>query len=107
MPMRMGVFSSLRRANGSRYDTTDLISAACGDREPNARVAPTAPRHNALPRHPIRREEKESRDTTFRQGGTDYGWRYGHWAGNCHGVCAGGRKPDRGGTKIGKTARGD
>ena len=82
------------------------ISTACGEREPNARVAPTSAR-NAVPRHPIRREEKEFRDTTFRQGGADYRRRYRHWSSDRAGVCAGRGKRDGGGKTVGEIARGD
>src|SRR6266446_3215995 len=65
---------------------------------------PPEPRRNAAPRHPIRREENEFRDTTFRQGGVDYRRRYGHRASDRAGVYARRRKRDGGGKTIGKVA---
>src|SRR5437899_12775125 len=66
---------------------------------------PPAPRRNTVPQHPIRREEKEFRDTTFRQGAADYRRRHRHWASNRAGVYAGRRERDSGGTVAGKAPR--
>src|SRR2546425_9444137 len=68
---------------------------------------PPAPRRNTVPQHPIRREEKEFRDTTFRQGGADYRRRHRHWASNRAGVYAGRRERDSGGEGGGKTPPGE
>src|SRR5256885_14847584 len=67
---------------------------------------PPAPRRNTVPQHPIRREEKEFRDTTFRQGGADYRRRHRHWASNRAGVYAGRRERDSGGEGGGEKPRG-
>src|SRR5713226_6188979 len=137
MPMRIGcaVLSSLRRVNGSRYDTTDSSAAVCSfkiekplqaglkpglyngknngrsnglrDREPNARVARTAWDMRRQCDAPIRRGNGEIRDTTFWQGGADYRRRYWDRASDRAGVCAGRRERGRGRTTVGKASRGD
>src|SRR5213595_1367047 len=106
MPMRMVSFRVSVALMGTVTIQQIRISTACGEREPNARVAPTSAR-NAVPRHPIRREEKEFRDTTFRQGGADYRRRYGDRSGDRAGACAGRRERGGGGTTAGKAARSD
>src|SRR5438046_10008239 len=68
---------------------------------------PPAPRRNTVPQHPIRREEKEFRDTTFRQGGADYRRRQRHWTSDRAGVCAGRGKREGGGKTVGERRRGD
>ncbi len=65
---------------------------------------PPTPRGDAVPRHPIRRGDKEFRDTAFRQGGADHRRRYGDRASDRSGVCAGRRERDGGGKKAGKAA---
>src|SRR5258706_121789 len=83
------------------------MAAACRRGEPDARVAPTAWDTKRRCDAPIRRGDREIRDTTFRQGGTNHRRRYRDRSSDRAGVCAGRRGRSRGGTKTREASRGD
>src|SRR5258706_16386105 len=83
------------------------MAAACRRGEPDARVAPTAWDTKRRCDAPIRRGDREIRDTTFRQGGTNHRRRYGDRSSDRAGVYAGRRERSRGGAKGREASRGD
>src|SRR5712692_892781 len=87
--------------NGGRCNSRVKPSKKCNPSLragwPDARVARTAWDMMRQCDAPIRRGDREFRDTTFWQGGASYGRRYGDRSSDRPGICTGRRERGRGG----------